>query len=395
MKKIKLRITQLFVLSIYILLRPFAFVFSKRYSNTWLISEMGNEARDNGYAFFEYMTSNHPEIDAVFVISKKSKDYKKVRKTGKVINYRSISHYFAYMNSKVLISSQIMGYSPEYRCFTKLHKRLEFFSGKGKKVFLQHGIIKDYLDGLTADVVNLDIFICGAYPEYKYIRDNYGFDKGVVQYTGLARYDDLTIKKPNKDLKCILFMPTWRNYLFYINNDKEFKKSEYYKKVEEVLHNKKLLAHLHKTNEKLIFYPHHEIQQYLSAFKKIKHDKSIIIADNNHYNVPELLRSCKMLITDYSSVFFDIAYQRKPVVYFQYDYSKYRKNHYKEGYFNYTNDGFGPVVDTPALCSDAIIHYIQSHYTTEEKYIRKSKTYFKYKDTNNCKRIFNVIIATI
>jgi len=57
----------------------------------------------------------------------------------------------------------------------------------------------------------------------------------------------------------------------------------------------------------------------------------------------ELIKESSLLITDYSSIFFDFAYLKKPVIYTHFDYNEYRENHVPEGYFNYKNDGFGPI----------------------------------------------------
>ena len=43
------------------------------------------------------------------------------------------------------------------------------------------------------------------------------------------------------------------------------------------------------------------------------------------------------MITDYSSVFFDFSYMRKPVIFYQFDEKKFRKAQYAEGYFSYKN----------------------------------------------------------
>lgn len=54
--------------------------FKRKYENTWLICEEPGEARDNGYNFFGYMRKEHPEIQTVYAIRKKSVDYLKVWK---------------------------------------------------------------------------------------------------------------------------------------------------------------------------------------------------------------------------------------------------------------------------------------------------------------------------
>ena len=98
------------------------------------------------------------------------------------------------------------------------------------------------------------------------------------------------------------------------------------------------------------------------------------------------------MITDYSSVFFDFAYMEKPVIYYQFDYDMYRKNHYCEGYFNYKKDGFGKVLNNEKDVINEINNYINNNYKLDKKQLNKINNFFTYKDNNNCKRIYDEIV---
>ena len=59
-------------------------------------------------------------------------------------------------------------------------------------------MIIHYLAGLIYPTYQCDLFICSAKKEYEYVKNTYGHPDGVVQYTGLCRFDYLhrfTIKK--------------------------------------------------------------------------------------------------------------------------------------------------------------------------------------------------------
>ena len=129
-------------------------------TDTWLISERGIDARDNGYWFYKYMKNNHPEIPVKYVITKDSADYSKIDEED-IVLYRSKEHYYYFLFSKVLISAEIMGYSPNERLYYRLNK-YGILRIKGKNVFLQHGITKDYNPYMTKKNSKLDLFICGA-----------------------------------------------------------------------------------------------------------------------------------------------------------------------------------------------------------------------------------------
>ena len=76
-----------------------------------------------------------------------------------------------------------MGYTPYIDFFVKADKKGII---KGKKIFLQHGIIKDNLTYLYNNNVNLDLFSCSAKPEYEYVKSLYGYKDNVVQMLGLC-----------------------------------------------------------------------------------------------------------------------------------------------------------------------------------------------------------------
>ena len=95
-----------------------------------------------------------------------------------------------------------------------------------------------------------------------------------------------------------------------------------------------------------------------------------------------------MMITDFSSVFFDFAYLKKPVIYYQPndDY------HYGDGYFDYETMGFGPVINEEEDLFNEINSYISKDCSMEEKYKNRVKNFFKYTDKNNCKRTYEWIL---
>lgn len=364
-------------------------VFPIKRKDIWLISERGNEARDNGYHLFKYLANERIiyKKNIFFIIDKNSKDYNKINKYDKyIIQYRSYKHWLYWLNSTKLISTHIDGCIPDITVY-KFTKK--FFNLKNKKnIFLQHGIIKDNLPQLYKRNANLDLFICGALPEYNYILKNYGYSNDVVKYTGLCRYDNLM---EHKEKKQILLMPTFRMDL-YINPDetlseiyvKRFINSSYYKHYNDLINNTDLLEFLEKNDMKLIFYPHYELQKYLKFFN-VKNDR-IILANFSEFDVQTLLKESKVLITDYSSVFFDFMYMRKNVIFFQFDKSDYRKNHYSKGYFDYDTAGIGKVVEKEEdIIKELYLIKNRGYKLTDEE----SKTidmYFKYNDKENCKR---------
>lgn len=358
--------------------------FCKKYANLWIVSERGKDARDNGYHFFKYITKEHPEINAAYVISKDSPDYEKVACLGRVINYGSLEHYISYILAIAKISTHIEGYAPDILFFNKFGK---FIPQRGKNVFLQHGIIRDDIKFCHAERTNLDMFVCSAVPEYEYIDKFYGYKKGVLKLVGLCRYDNL--KRNETPVKKILFMPTWRSKLRSCSRH-TFLSSEYFKKYNSLLNSEKLAALLEKYGYEFIFYPHYEVQRFLDCFTT--GSPRIKTADFGHNDVQDLLINSDILITDYSSVFFDYGYMRKPMIYYQYDEAEYREGHYQKGYFDCETDGFGKVAETEDEVINELNHILENGAAPEDEYLQKMNSFFKFNDTDNCKRNFEAIL---
>lgn len=373
-----------------------AFIISRmvktKYKNSWIICERKNEARDNGYHLYKYIIHNKPGQKVFYVITKNSYDIDKITSISKnIIHFGTISHWIALYSAEALISTHINGYIPNETVY-KFNSNL--FKLRGKKVFLQHGIIKDDLPQLYYDKTKLDLFICGAYPEYKYVKENFNYPRGVVKYTGLCRFDNLKCQKIKRQ---VLVMPTFRIDFFVhpdeiISNQRieYFKKSKYYEQYNLLLNDKKLNETLKQQNVTIVFYPHYEMQRYISCFNNSKLS-NIYIAKSNEKDIQELLKSSALLVTDFSSVFFDFAYMKKPMIYFQFDYNEYRNKHYVEGYFSYKDNGFGPVVFDYENLRSTIIQYITNDFIMEGKYKNRVNCFFKFQDCNNCSRNYNEI----
>lgn len=353
------------------------------FCNIWLISERFDECRDNGFWFFKYVKDNNLNKNTYYVIDKNSIDRDKILDYKTVINFGSLKHYFIYLASKYHISAHVDADSPDSRVsnFLETHHLL-----KNKRIFLQHGITKDKISFGYYSVSRADMFICAAIPEYNFCKREFGYpDKNVV-LTGFARYDGLSNNFGNT--KTILIMPTWRSWLKNIS-EKEFCNTTFFKSYYGLLNNQHFISFIENLNVNVIFYLHSDLQKFSNLFST--KSENIEIAHYVSYGIQELLNSSNLLITDYSSVAFDFAYLKKPILYYHFDYEEYRQKQHKEGYFSYSKDGFGPVVPNIDLLIDEISKMFDANMKMENIYLNKVNDFFKYFDKNNCERIYNAI----
>ena len=104
-----------------------------------------------------------------------------------------------------------------------------------------------------------------------------------------------------------------------------------------------------------------------------------------------LLLKSSLLITDYSNIFFDFGYIRKPVIYVHFDFEEYKNTHGHQGFFDYIRDGFGTICSDINSTINEIIYEIENNCTLRKKFLKRIKKFFAFTDNNNNERIFNEI----
>jgi CDP-glycerol glycerophosphotransferase (TagB/SpsB family) len=356
---------------------------TKKYKDLWLIAERKTEARDNGFHFFKYMTENHGEINAAFIIEKNSPDYERINRLGRVIEPNSFSHMLAFVCARVRISTHYMSCAPDTYRFAVLKKYGLVF---GRDVLIRHGITSNDLKELHYPNARVDMLVCSSVPEYENMKTTYGHPNGVVQRLGLCRYDRLLT--PHRVKRQILIMPTWRYFLKNLS-DEDFVKSEYYNQFLRLLNDEKLIAVLEKYDYELVLYLHYELQPYSELFKPMSERVRVLKKDKA--DVQDLLMSSAMLITDYSSVFFDFAYMSKPLAYLRFDEERFYATQYGRGYFDCRTDGFGPVFYDAAQAAEHIRQKIEYGMCVDDEYARRAERFFGERTANHCEKTYMAI----
>ncbi len=385
------RIKDILACFIFIFMLPIALIAKIFIHNFWLVGEERQEARDNGYWFFKYVRENNPKQKIAYVIDKKCADYKNVKDLGKVIKWGGISHWFWYLVAKKNISSQ-KGCKPNAAACYLFEVKLRLW--RNKRYFLQHGVIMNNLEWLYYKKCYFKLFCVSAKPEYDYVSEKFGYPSGIIECLGLTRFDKLHEKCEIKNQ--ILVMPTWRENLVrphgtFTENilKKQFTQSEYFKKWSEFLCSEELQTILSENNYTLLFYPHRNMQCYLDKFKELQLGDNIKIAVPEELSVQQALKESACLLTDYSSVFFDFAYMKKPIVFYQFDEEEFRRSQYKEGYFDYHNNPLGKWSGNLTECLKLIKEQLDNHCPENDRV----KEFFELYDDKNCERTYNAILS--
>lgn len=364
----------------------------------WIISERADQAQDNGIAFFRYLSKEQPQITSVYLLDKGCKEIDNVKLIGQVIIKGTLKHKLYFLKSKVVASTEKNIIEPwGSRVF---YSRFENFFPRKLKIFLQHGILdKDVSEVYGKNVSDIDLFVSSTDEEKQFIKDRFGYKEEEIANVGICRYDQLMkYKKESIKENIILYMPTWRRYLFDIANinpkyleisKKEFLKSDYYNVIQKLLNDKKLNEILQEEEFKLVFITHHGMNKLGELFKTTSNN--IKIYKSEQVKIAELLAKAKLFITDYSSVHFDSAYIGNINIYYQFDQEKFIKEHAGKSYFEYDRDGFGDIVKEKDDLLEKIYEVIRKGDKKNEVYSKRIYEFFKFQDENNCKRLYDLI----
>ena len=113
------------------------------------------------------------------------------------------------------------------------------------------------------------------------------------------------------------------------------------------------------------------------------------VFDFSHYDkLNTLLMCCDILITDYSSIIYEYALMKKPMIFYSYDLSAFEKS--ERGFYgNYKSVVPGPIVFKTEQIIDKIKDYPADRYDINEFL----KIHLENCDGNSRKRLYNLLIT--
>ena len=243
----------------------------------------------------------------------------------------------------------------------KIKKRLKLFTSLKYKLIISCS--KDVSKILISSSLNNNVKITG------YPRNDVFFNKNLIfnnykEKLNLSKYK-----------KVILYCPTFRdNYKIVrpFSSDFFININEYLKDTDGVLLIKK-----HQYENKI------DIPEELSNIRDVSYEIN---------DVQDLLAFTDILISDYSSIFFDFILLNRPIIYYSYDFDEYQKN-CRGMYFDYYKDIAGPF----AKQEDELLELIKSVdvWFNDDLYQKKYKEFKNrfnyYQDGESCKRLLDLL----
>lgn len=362
------------------------------YNAPWVFMDKDTQADDNAEHLYRYIKTHYPEKrrSIYFVLRRESKDWKRLKEEEfQLLAYGTPAHEMILRQCVKIISSHIDKYVENY---------FGDYSTSGKQIiWLQHGVTLHDIS-LWINQKDINLLITSTESEYLSITRNYGqykFTDKEVKLLGFPRHDCLS--EPCQPQKSVIIMPTWRDYIVGKQIDgnlreknPKFMQTVYVQCWSRFLNSPSLQQLSEKYGYKVIFCPHPNIQIYVNDFIIPQY---ISIHHYGEGTIQEIFKQAAVMITDYSSVAFEMAYLYKPVIYYQFDEEELFKNHLaKKGYFNYRQDGFGPVVTDQGALLEALEKILKHNGKSQEIYLSRMKKNFPVRDRKNCERVYRAIL---
>ena len=375
----------------YIFLRILYYISSPFYKNKhiWLTWDKLYKAGDNGEYMYQYCLNNKKNI--YYFIKKDSLDYNRLKKQNRkrCVEYNSIKAKLLSLHSEVILDTHANVIS--YCGFNGADKKWVCGLFNPEIICIQHGLtvqkIAQYQNRLFD---NIKFYCCASKYEIENISDPfYDYSENQMALTGLARYDGLK----SKEEKIILITPTWRRNVVNSsvahikkNHNDNFKNSDYFKIYNSLINNKELIKCAKDTGYRIIYLLHPAMSGQLEDFEK--NDFVDIIPATGNINYEDILTRSALMLTDYSGVQFDFAYQRKVLVYY---HPEKLPPHYDAGGLKYDTMGFGPICKNEEQVVSELCYNMKNGCIINDKYKKRADDFFAYDDFNNCERILKRI----
>ena len=372
----------------------------RRYGGAWVLVDRQEQAKDNGEHLYRYLKEKQPAVNAWFVLERDSEDWGRLAREGfKLVPYGSLQWRALLLNARHVLSSHVNAYVTN-----PLPPKLYGAPG-WKFTFLQHGVTKDDLSRwLNPKRIHLVSTVTESETN-SFIGDgtSYFFTGREVQRTGFPRHDSLLRRAAELtpgQVDQILIMPTWRRSLTDLIPDdmsaeeraEVFRSSTYGQHWLALLRSPELEEMARRTGLKitLLPHPHPGMAEYLKSAGLPSH---VDVLSWESLDVQDVLACSKMLVTDYTSVAFDMAMLGRPVAYYQFDRQEFfSSGHlFRRGYFDYDRDGFGPVAQSYEELIPALEKLAADDFVPSEAVAHRIEHALGERDGNACHRVFKAV----
>ena len=346
----------------------------------WLYYDKLNDAGDNAEYAFRYAYDQDDGIEKYFFQNEGTRDYKRLSAAGyKLLKRGSMEAVMLALNSEALYMTHL----PPFKKTGISWQQLQYLKGliNTKIIRLYHGFAGTKQGNYTQIKDDVICVVVGSTWERDfYLQPEYGYTEDMITPSGMPRYDELK----DRSKKQIMFAPTWTPALR--DAGKNFKYTSYFKTYTEIFANERLQETARRHGYKLAMFLHPMLATRTKDFAANFENSDVVIAVNSlkDSDYVTMMSESNLMVTDYSSVHFDFAYMRKPVVYYQ----DPRLTPWREHSFKYVEWGFGEVCYDPEALIDILCKYIENDCKMGEEYRQRADSFFLHDDEFASKRLY-------
>ena len=354
-----------------------SYLFPKNKS-IWIFGAwFGEKYADNSKILFEYVNKIDNSIMPIW-LTKNRKVYKELKANGFKVyySYSIYGYYYTAKSGYIFVST---GMADVNRFVATTRNKIQLWHGTPLKKILKDAHSQDESSSLAFIKF---LFVPFNIPKYKLllsssenINENlsnaFGSMVKKICVLGYPRNDNLF---NNEVTKTIIFLPTHRQ-----EGNSNIK--HIFDSFDSIKINQFLMKYNYTLFVKLHFYDLENISI---------RDSSNIKFISEDIDLYKFLSKTHILITDYSSVYFDFLLLNRPIIFTPFDIDEYMDRD-RELYYDYDQVTPGP----RCMNWDEVINEIEMIIKGEDNYDdqrQKINIFFnKYKDSNSSKRIYEYI----
>ena len=367
-----------------------------RNNNIWVFGEwFGDRCGDNSAFLANYIADNHPEIK-IYWIAKKACNTEILKPTIQVLQMdSSLASTILSKAGIIVVNQNLLDLTSDgvnrYATAITLNlwhgimwKQIGHDGDKRKKniLFKIYCFLLDPVQRCKYYIIPSDIY-------GEKIHSAFGADKSRFIKCGYPRnslfYNTQQVANCSKELRTaigassdatiVTYMPTFRDKGDTIEDLR-------------TIHDKDFLMYLETQNVYIVQKAHFVNQKAGRNNYSMVSDRILCLDDVNPTN---LLAATDLLITDYSSCFFDYLILNRPIIHYLYDFEKY-KNNDRGLYFEQGEVVCGDVVYTKNDLMRAIIDNLDNPTRYSDRRLKMKKTHATYESEDSCKIIFEQLM---
>src|SRR5699024_4425745 len=135
----------------------------------------------------------------------------------------------------------------------------------------------------------------------------------------------------------------------------------------------------------IVFCLHPNMQKFSKYFE----NSSVKVINQGEVDVQSLIKQSALMLTDYSSVGFDFSFLHKPVLYYQFDRSRFIGK--RPSHLDLDNDLPGEICMEKEQVLGLLEEYARNDFQMKPMYEKRANKFIKYQDQSASERIYNVI----